>query len=130
MLKNQKYIFIDLPGFTKNIVMHQNVNSNFIHHALRVKIIFYIIDIYNNDLINICKNFKKLLLIIQKTNVKLFLKDSWIIINKIDMVNLSYATIMCDKIVRDLKWKNPVFEISAINIIGINEVFDAISFYL
>jgi len=125
-----KFFLIDLPGMIKCVKTYKNYKLNFLHHISRVKIIFYIIDIYNISGEDFFKNFKDILFEIKKLNTYLSLKDSWLIINKIDLISASHGITICDNILKKKKWKDPVFEISALNFIGFNEIFMAITFYL
>jgi GTP-binding protein len=67
---------------------------------------------------------------LRKYDEALYKKARWLVLNKADMLNDAEREQLTKSIVRRLRWKGPVFVISAISGVGCNELVQAIMNYL
>ncbi|WP_343192459.1 Obg family GTPase CgtA [Buchnera aphidicola (Taiwanaphis decaspermi)] len=87
-LKNnkKKFTIADIPGIMHNASQGYGLGLKFLKHLERCKLLLHIVDIQPNDYSNPLKNIKTIITEIYKFSKKLFLKDQWIILNKIDLL--------------------------------------------
>jgi 50S ribosomal subunit-associated GTPase HflX len=69
---------------------------------------------------------KALALELKKYDPELAAKPRWLVLNKLDMVAEEERAARCKDIVKRLKWKGPVFEISALAREGLQPLLHAI----
>ena len=80
----------------------------------RTKILLHLVDSAPYDeKIDPVEDIKKIISELKKYDEALFKKPRWLILNKIDLVD--DIDHLKDRIIKELKWDAPIFEISAIN---------------
>jgi len=67
---------------------------------------------------------------LQRFSPTLAARERWLVLNKLDLLPESEREKTCKAIVRQLKWKGPVFKISAISASGTTEMCQKIMVYL
>ena len=72
------------------------------------------------------KEAKALAKELEKYDPELAAKPRWLVLNKLDMVAVEDRAARCKDIVKRLKWKGPVFEISALAREGLQPMLHAI----
>ena len=65
---------------------------------------------------------QKILKELKRYDDSLFEKQRWLVLNKLDLVPETERQAVCDEIVKGLKWKGPVYQISAISRSGVDQL--------
>lgn len=84
-LKEKSYIVADLPGIIEGASEGIGLGDKFLKHALRTKVIAFVLDASESEGNNILDDYKLLKNELKKYSEKLYNKKSLVILNKIDM---------------------------------------------
>ena len=84
-LKEKSYVVADLPGIIEGASEGIGLGDKFLKHALRTKVIAFVLDASESEGNNILDDYKLLKNELKKYSEKLYNKKSLVILNKIDM---------------------------------------------
>ena len=126
---HKSYVMADIPGLIEGASEGQGLGHQFLRHLSRTKILLHIVDStpYDEN-IDPVEDIKKIINELKKYDEELFEKPRWLILNKIDLAN-DIAHIK-DRIIKELGWDAPIFEISAINGEGCDNLSKKIMEYI
>lgn len=113
--KKKKILIADIPGIIKGAYKGYGLGIKFLRHLQRTNLLLHIIDItYYLNKIEIINNIKIITNELKKFNKLLYKKPRWLILNKIDLLSKKKQIIITNLIIKHLKWKNPIYKISAL----------------
>jgi len=126
---HKSYVMADIPGLIEGASDGQGLGHQFLRHLSRTKILLHLVDSapYDEN-IDPVEDIKKIINELKKYDEELFEKPRWLILNKIDLAN-DIAHIK-DRIIKELGWDAPIFEISAINGEGCDNLSKKIMEYI
>jgi GTP-binding protein len=126
---HKSYVMADIPGLIEGASEGQGLGHQFLRHLSRTKILLHLVDSAPYDeKIDPVEDIKKIINELKKYDEELFKKPRWLILNKIDLVD-DIAHIK-DRIIKELGWDAPIFEISAINGEGCDNLSKKIMEYI
>jgi GTP-binding protein len=126
---HKSYVMADIPGLIEGASDGQGLGHQFLRHLSRTKILLHLVDSAPYDeKIDPVEDIKKIINELKKYDEELFKKPRWLILNKIDLAN-DIAHIK-DRIIKELGWDAPIFEISAINGEGCDNLSKKIMEYI
>ncbi len=127
----RSFVMADIPGVIEGAAEGAGLGLRFLKHLQRTRLLLHLVDISppdpNEDPV---KDVRIIAAEIKKFARDLAQKDRWLLINKIDLLEPSEARRRVKDIVRRLKWKRPVFQISGATGQGTRELIDAVMAYL
>lgn len=123
----KSFVIADIPGLIEGAAEGAGLGHQFLRHLQRTNLLLHIVDIAPfDDSADPVKDARALVKELEKYDPELAKKPRWLVLNKLDTVLENER----DKIVRDFirrfKWKDPVFEISAVTREGCTELMEAI----
>jgi GTP-binding protein len=120
-------VVADLPGLIEGASDGAGLGHLFLRHLQRTRLLLHIIDLApfdeNVDPVAQAKAIAKEL---KKYDVGLFKKPRWLVLNKLDMVDGDKRAEVVADFVKRMKFKGPVFEISALTREGCEPLVKAI----
>ena len=103
----------------------------FLRHLQRTGLLLHIVDLAPfEDTVDPVKEAKAIVKELQKYDDSLFEKPRWLVLNKLDVVPEEERKKRVKDFVKRFGWKGPVFEISALNRDGCEDLITAIYSYL
>ena len=122
---NRSFVVADIPGLIEGAAEGAGLGIQFLKHLSRTRILLHIVDIAPFDDSDPVEQVKVILHELEKFNPDLLDEPRWLVLNKLDLLPKDEAVKRCRDIVKRLKWKQPVYQIIAINGDGTKElVFD------
>jgi len=109
----RSFVIADIPGLIEGAADGAGLGIQFLKHLERCRILLHIIDLMPADQSDPVENAKAIIGELEKYNSKLAEKPRWLVFNKIDLMLEDEAEALCNKIVTELEWKGPSFQISA-----------------
>ena len=109
----QSFVMADIPGLIEGASEGAGLGFQFLRHLQRTGLLLHLVDIAPIDgsdpatVVNAISNE------LSNFSDDLADKPRWLIINKIDLLNSEDLEAARDKLMTDLDWKGPVFEVSA-----------------
>ena len=120
----------DIPGLIEGAAEGAGLGHQFLRHLQRTGLLLHIVDFAPFDEVDPVKEAKALAQELRKYDESLYNKPRWLVLNKLDVVDESVRKARVKDFVKRLAWKGPVFEISALNRDGCEELITAIYGYL
>ena len=129
--KHRSFVIADIPGLIEGAADGVGLGIQFLKHLQRTGLLLHIIDVMPGESEDApVDSARKILNELKRYDDSLLQKPRWLVLNKLDLVAESERSSLFDEIVAGLKWKGPVYSISAINGEGTDALCHAIMNFL
>ncbi|NOU23603.1 MAG: Obg family GTPase CgtA [Methyloglobulus sp.] len=129
--EQRSFVIADIPGVIEGAAEGAGLGLQFLKHLSRTGLLLHLIDVKPYESLDTpVQSAKKIIHELEKWSDELVSKPRWLVLNKIDRLQDDEIESSCKAIIKDLKWKDPVFKISAINGEGTKELMFAIMNFL
>jgi GTPase len=123
----QSFVVADLPGLIEGASDGAGLGHLFLRHLQRTRLLLHIIDLAPfDDSVDPVAQAKAIAKELKKYDAGLFKKPRWLVLNKLDMVDGDKRAEVVADFVKRMKFKGPVFEISALTREGCEPLVKAI----
>ena len=123
----QSFVIADIPGLIEGASEGAGLGHQFLRHLQRTRLLLHVIDMAPfDDAVDPVAQAKAIVGELKKYDKALFDKPRWLVLNKLDMVDDDDRPALVKDFVKRLKWKGPVFEISALTREGCEPLIHAI----
>lgn len=127
----KSFVIADIPGLIEGAAEGAGLGHQFLRHLQRTGLLLHIVDLAPfEDGTDPVKEAKALIKELEKYDEELVNKPRWLVLNKLDIVPEDERKKRVASFIRRMKWKGPVFEISALNRDGCEELIVAIFHHL
>jgi GTP-binding protein len=127
----KSFVVADIPGLIEGAAEGAGLGHQFLRHLQRTGLLLHIIDLAPfEESIDPVKEAKALIKELKKYDEALVDKPRWLVLNKLDIVPEEERKERVKKFLKRMAWKGPVFEISALNHQGCQELVNAIYMHL
>lgn len=111
----QSFVIADIPGLIEGAAEGAGLGHQFLRHLQRTQLLLHLVDVSPFDpLVDPVAQVRAITRELGKFDRSLLAKPRWLVLNKIDMVPAADQESTVKTIVRRLRWKGPVFAISAL----------------
>ena len=111
----QSFVVADLPGLIEGASEGAGLGHLFLRHLQRTRLLLHVIDMAPfDDSVDTVAQAKAIVNELKKYDQNLYEKPRWLVLNKLDMVPADKRAELVKAFVKKLKFKGPVFEISAL----------------
>jgi GTPase len=110
----KSFVVADIPGLIEGAAEGAGLGIQFLKHLARTGILLHLIDIAPLDGSDPVESAKAIVKELKKFSPELAKKERWLVLNKIDLLSEEDLEEKCKDIIKRLKWKGKVFQISAI----------------
>ena len=123
----QSFVVADIPGLIEGASEGAGLGHQFLRHLQRTRLLLHVIDFAPFDeTVDPVQQARAIVAELKKYDPALHAKPRWIVLNKIDMVPAEEREARVKDFVRRLRWKGPVFQISALAREGLEPLLRAI----
>jgi len=123
----QSFVVADIPGLIEGASEGAGLGHLFLRHLQRTRLLLHVIDLAPfDDEVDPVKQAKAIVEELRKYDPELAAKPRWLVLNKLDMVPAEERAARVKDVVKRLRWKGPVFEISALAREGLQPMLHAI----
>jgi GTP-binding protein len=127
----QSFVVADIPGLIEGASAGAGLGHLFLRHLQRTHLLLHLVDFAPfDDAVDPVAQARAIAGELKKYDKSLFDKPRWLVLNKIDMVPLEQRAERVKEFVRRLKWKGPVFQISALTREGCEPLVRAVYEYV
>jgi GTP-binding protein len=124
---DQSFVVADIPGLIEGAAEGAGLGHQFLRHLQRTRLLLHVVDIAPFDeTTDAVKQARAIVAELKKYDPALHAKPRWLVLNKIDMVAAEAREGLVNDFVRRLKWKGPVFQISALTRDGCDPLVRAV----
>ena len=128
---DRSFVVADIPGLIEGAAEGAGLGHQFLRHLQRTRLLLHIVDLAPFDeSVDPVRQARAIVAELKKYDAKLAAKPRWLVLNKIDMVPAEERTIRVADFVRRLRWKGPVFQISALTREGLQPLVQAVFNYV
>ncbi len=123
----QSFVVADLPGLIEGASEGAGLGHLFLRHLQRTRLLLHVVDLAPFDEgVDPVAQARAIAAELKKYDPKLYAKPRWLVLNKLDMVPADERAARVRDFVRRLRFKGPVFEISALTREGCEPLVQAI----
>jgi len=123
----QSFVIADLPGLIEGASEGAGLGHLFLRHLQRTRLLLHVVDLAPFDEgVDPVAQAKAIVGELKKYDEALYEKPRWLVLNKLDMVPAEEREAHCKDFIKRLKWKGPVFQISALAREGLQPMLHAI----
>jgi GTP-binding protein len=123
----QSFVVADIPGLIEGAAEGAGLGHLFLRHLQRTHLLLHLVDFAPFDeAVDPVAQVKAIVSELKKYDATLHKKPRWMVLNKLDMVPAEDRQRRVDDFVKRLKWKGPVFQISALTREGCEPLIRAI----
>ena len=123
----QSFVVADIPGLIEGASEGAGLGHLFLRHLQRTHLLLHLVDIAPFDeTIDPVAQASGIVAELKKYDQALFDKPRWLVLNKFDMVPTEERERLVKDFVKRLKWKGPVFQISALTHEGCDALVRAV----
>jgi GTP-binding protein len=123
----RSFVIADIPGLIEGASEGAGLGHQFLRHLQRTRLLLHIVDAAPmDDSIDPVAQAKAIVAELKKYDPKLHAKPRWLVFNKLDMVPVEEREARVKDYVRRLRWKGPVFSISALARDGLQPLLEKI----
>ena len=123
----QSFVVADLPGLIEGASEGAGLGHLFLRHLQRTRLLLHIVDMAPfDDSVDVVVQARAIVNELKKYDQALYRKPRWLVLNKLDMVPQDERAARVKDVVRRLRFKGPVFEISALNHQGCDALVKAV----
>jgi GTP-binding protein len=108
-------VIADIPGLIEGAAEGAGLGHQFLRHLQRTQLLMHVVDMapFDDDVDPVAQ-IRSIVRELGKFDASLLEKPRWLVLNKIDMVPADQLDSRVKALVRRLRWKGPVFPISAL----------------
>ncbi len=122
----QSFVVADIPGLIEGAAEGAGLGHQFLRHLQRTQLLFHVVDLAPfEDGVDPVDQVKVIVHELGKFDPSLVRKERWLVLNKVDMVPADELDARVRTLVKRLKWKGPVFLISALTRTGLEPLIRA-----
>ena len=122
----QSFVVADVPGLIEGASEGAGLGHQFLRHLQRTRLLLHVVDIAPFDEgVDPVAQARAIVVELKKYDPALHAKPRWLVLNKLDMVPGDERAARVKDFVRRLRYKGPVFEISALTREGCEHLVQA-----
>ena len=122
----QSFVVADIPGLIEGAAEGAGLGHQFLRHLRRTRLLLHLVDFAPFDGSDPVEQVRAIAAELEKYDAELAAKPRWLVLNKIDMVPEADRGAAVKSLVRRLRWKGPVFAISALTREGCDALVRAV----
>ncbi|RQO64054.1 GTPase ObgE [Variovorax sp. KBW07] len=123
----QSFVVADLPGLIEGASEGAGLGHLFLRHLQRTRLLLHVVDMAPfDDAVDPVAQAKAIVGELKKYDAALYEKPRWLVLNKLDMVPGDERAALVKDFVKRLRFKGPVFEISALTREGCEHLVQAV----
>ena len=128
---NRSFVVADIPGLIEGASEGAGLGHQFLRHLERTRLLLHLVDVAPlDDGADPVEDARAIATELRKYDEGLYKKPRWLVLNKADLLDADARDKHMKSIVRRLRWKSPVFVISAISGEGCAALVQAIMRHL
>jgi len=116
------FVVADIPGLIAGASKGAGMGIRFLKHLQRTRLLLHLVDVSFNSIEDIIKEIKDITQELINFDSDLASKPRWLVLNKIDLLPLENTQKLFDQLIKELKWKEKAFMISAIKLSYSNQI--------
>lgn len=118
----KSFVMVDIPGLIEGAAEGAGLGIRFLKHLQRTRLLLHMVDVLPPDGSDIASNVRKIRKELKTFSAELAKRPQWLVFNKTDLLSDKESAALCRKLLKQLRWKQPWFAISAVSGKGTREL--------
>jgi len=118
----QSFVMADIPGLIPGAATGAGLGIRFLKHLSRTRLLLHVVDVQSVDGSDPVNNALSIVAELEKFSPALAAKERWLVLNKVDLIDHSSLEALKERLCQALGWQRDIFEISALNKTGCDEL--------
>ena len=110
----QSFVMADIPGLIEGASEGAGLGIQFLRHLQRTGLLLHLVDIAPIDGSEPAEVVRAIAAELRNFSSELADKPRWLVINKIDLLDGEERAAARERLLDELDWQGPVFEVSAV----------------
>ena len=124
----RSFVIADIPGLIEGAAEGQGLGHQFLRHLQRTKLLLHIVDMAPiEEGADPVRDVRAIVAELKKYDADLAAKPRWLVLNKLDLLPEEEREAAVKNLLRRLRYKGPVFPISALAREGLDPLLHAIA---
>ena len=124
---NRSFVMADIPGLIEGAADGAGLGIRFLKHLQRTRVLLHLVDVLPPDPdADPVKDARAIVGELKKFSEELGKRERWLVLNKLDLLPPAEGDALCKDIVRRLRWKGPLYLISAATGAGTKPLIEAL----
>ena len=124
--EGRSFVVADIPGLIEGAAEGAGLGHHFLRHLQRTRLLWHIVDAAPLDpAVDPVAQAKAVVSELRKYDEALYRKPRWLVLNKLDLVPAEQQRALVSEFSRRLRWKGPVFALSALARQGLDALIEA-----
>lgn len=129
--QDRSFVLADLPGLIEGAAEGAGLGVRFLKHLTRTDLLLHVVDIAPlDDSVEPLEQVRQIERELKRFGRELMRKERWLVLNKVDMLTKKQREKRNTRLVEKLRWRHPVFEISALTGEGTAALMEAVMRWL
>ena len=113
--EGRSFVMADIPGLIEGAADGAGLGHQFLRHLQRTRLLLHVVDLLPPDPdADPVRDARAIVKELKRYDESLFRKARWLVLNKLDLVPEHEREAAVQAFVKSLRWKGPVFPISAV----------------
>ena len=122
----RSFVVADIPGLIEGAAEGAGLGHHFLRHLQRTRLLWHVVDLAPfDDAVDPVKQARAIVAELKKYDPALHAKPRWLVLNKVDLIPDGERERRVAEFVRRLRWKGPVFAVSALAREGLQPLLHA-----
>lgn len=126
----KSFVVADIPGLIEGASEGAGLGIRFLKHLARTRLLLHLVDIAPISGEDPVTQIRAIWSELEKYSEELGVKEKWLVFTKTDLLSPEEANERSRAIIKKIKWKKPVFMISAVNKEGVDGLCFEVMKYL
>ena len=126
----RSFVVADIPGLIEGAAEGAGLGVQFLKHLSRTGLLLHLVDVAPLDGSDPVADVRAIVRELEKFSAELAARERWLVLNKVDLLPPEERQARCSDLARQLDWRGPVFQISALSGEGTEALVFAIMDYL
>jgi GTP-binding protein len=122
----RSFVVADLPGLIEGAADGAGLGHLFLRHLQRTRLLLHVVDMAPFDGSDPVAQAKGIIKELRRYDESLYQKPRWFVLNKMDMVPADERETKVKDFIRRMRWKAPVFQVSALAREGLDALVQAV----
>jgi len=129
--ESRSFVIADIPGLIEGAADGAGLGVRFLRHLQRTRLLLHVVDLAPLDPeSDPVRDAKAIVAELKRHDAALYRKPRWLVLNKLDLVPPEERAARVAAFVKALRWKGPVFAVTAISGEGCRELVGRIQDWL
>jgi GTP-binding protein len=122
----QSFVMADIPGLIEGAAEGAGLGTQFLRHLERTRLLLHVVDVGGAGIDQLPANqIRAIAQELEKFSKELAGKPRWLVLNKVDLLATEDLAAERQRLLEELQWDGPVFEVSAVTGTGTEKLGQA-----